>query len=484
MSRQPNTPSHSAHPVRSTLPPPSRRSRPADRIMLMLALPVLGLCFITGGSSMHSGMGVLLAQGIALLLLPFALWHAHQRQRLYPARWPLTVALALLCLPLLQLMPLPEALWRMSPARVMLADDLASFGVDNLIRRWSLTPDTTEHIAYQLLPALALFIVPLATNRTIWKGLLWCCIGLATFTLILAFAQLGVPQDSFLNPFPEYPPSLSGVFANKNHQASALAIGLVLALSMMNDAFLRPGHDAHAQAKKIVCALLVLTLILVLPLVRSRAGLLVAMVACGSLLLASGFLSAKLWRTSRAVRALSVLAVAILAIGVWGAFAWMQSEAALEDSRWIILTTTLRLGLENAPFGSGFGSFVPMFEQATSGALMRQGGYINNAHNEYAQWWFEGGIAAIAVLLAALAVLIAAARRLLERPLESDTRRIGIGAACALLVLLLHSTVDYPMRTPALMAMAGLLAGIVVAAAAPESDRASAAARKRSSSPP
>jgi len=449
--------------------------------MLMLALLVLGLCFITGGSSMHSGMGVLLAQGIALLLLPFALWQAHQRQRLYPARWPLTVALAMLCLPLLQLMQLPEALWRMSPARVMLADDLATFGVDNLIRRWSLTPDTTERIAYQLLPALALFLVPIATSRTIWKGLLWCCIGLGTFSLLLAFAQLGASQDSFLNPFPEYPPSLSGVFANKNHQASALAIGLVLALSLLIDAFLRPGHDSHAQAKKIICALLALSLILVLPLVRSRAGLLVAMVACGTLLLTSGFLSAELWRTSRALRALSILAVAILALGVWGAFAWMQSEAALEDSRWIILTTTLRLGLENAPFGSGFGSFVPMFEQATSGTLMRQGGYINNAHNEYAQWWFEGGIAAIAVLLAALAILITAARRLLERPLESETRRIGIGATCALLVLLLHSTVDYPMRTPALMAVAGLLAGIVVAAAS-ESDHASGAARRRSSS--
>lgn len=439
-----------------------------DRVTLSLTLITLVLCFVTGGSSSQTGIGVMLAELLALPLLALALWRAWQRQRLWRARWALGVLLAILCLPIVQLLPLPESLWRLAPARLALREDLTAFGVDAISLRWSLAPAATERNVYLLLPAVALFLVPLAVRRRAWPALLGWPIGLAVFTLLLAFVQMGLPQDSFVNPFPEFEPSLSGVFANKNHQASALAIGLVLALSRLQEAYRdRAWHDRWRTAKQALYWTIVLLSILALPLVKSRAGLLIAMVACGLLLLSSGMLSARHWRASLSARVLTVLAVAVLLLGSWGAFAWMQSEAALDGSRWDMFTTTWRLGFDNAPFGSGYGSYVLMFEQATRGALMRSG-YINNAHNEFVQWWFEGGLAALAVVLAALAVLLAAVRRLLQRPLDSNSRRIGMAAACGVLVLVLHSTVDYPLRTPALMAMAGLLAGIVVATALPE----------------
>ncbi len=453
-----------------------RRSEVADDGgVLILALLVLTLCFATGGSSTQTGLGIMLAELLALPLLAYALWRVWQRQRMARARWALIVALAIACLPLLQLFPLPESLWHLSPARVALREDLAAFGVHDPILRWSLTPAATERNFYALLPAIALFLVPLAIRRQSWQTLLRWIVGLAIFTLLLAFVQLGMPQDSFVNPFPEYEPSLSGVFANKNHQASALAIGLVLALALLLEAYRDSGRHDRSHTKQLLYAALVVLLVLVLPLVKSRAGMLISMVACGMLLLTSGLLSPERWRASRAARVLAVLAIAVLAVGTWGAFAWMQSEAELDSSRWDMFTTTLRLGFVNAPFGSGFGSFVPMFEQATGGSLMRSG-YINNAHNEYVQWWFEGGVAAVAAMLAALSVLLTAVRRLLQRPESSSTRRTGIAAACALLVLLLHSTVDYPMRAPALMAVAGLLAGIVVATALPEQKQIAAGA--------
>ncbi|MEJ5207477.1 O-antigen ligase family protein [Denitratimonas sp. CY0512] len=446
-----------------------RRSPPNpasdDTLVLLLAGTVLALCFVCGGSSAQTGLGVVLAQLLALPLLGLALWRAWQRQRLGEVRWELIVVAAIVCLPLLQLLPLPESLWSLSSARAALSADLAVFGVHDLDLRWSLTPVATERNVYLLLPAVALFVVPLAVRRQAWKALLWWPIGMAMFSLLLAFVQLGLPQDSFVNPFPEYAPSLSGVFANKNHQASALAIGLVLVLSKLMDVYSRRSH-AQSTASLVLYAAMLALLILVLPLVKSRAGLIIALVVCGLVLLCTGPLSPRSWRNSGHVaRVLAVSAFSGLLVGLWGAFAWMQSEAALDGSRWTMFIMTLRLGVDNAPFGSGFGSYVLMFEQATQGALMRSG-YINNAHNDYVQWWFEGGVLAILVLAAALYALIAALIRVLSLPGDSRSRSCGVAAAFGLLVLLLHSTVDYPLRTPALMAIAGLLAGILVSVAA------------------
>jgi hypothetical protein len=51
-------------------------------------------------------------------------------------------------------------------------------------------------------------------------------------------------------------------------------------------------------------------------------------------------------------------------------------------------------------------------------------------------------------------------------PRDSRLRTSGIAALMGLATMLVHSFVDYPLRTPALMAMCALLAGIAFSAAA------------------
>ena len=92
--------------------------------------------------------------------------------------------------------------------------------------------------------------------------------------------------------------------------------------------------------------------------------------------------------------------------------------------------------------------------------------YINNAHNEYVQWWLEGGVVAVLAMFAAIVALIQSLHRLLRLPAGSSARTTGLAALMGVLVMLLHSSVDYPLRTPALMATFGLLAGIAISAAA------------------
>lgn len=441
-----------------------------DALLSTGAALVLILCFITGGSSSETGQGVMLAQWLALPLLIGGFAGACKRERLRAARWAVLTLVFIVLLPWLQLLPLPEGAWRLAPARVALMRDLNVAGITRIDYRWSLAPLATERDAHLLLPPAALFICALALSRAACRRLLWCLVALAVFSLALGFAQLAAPQDIFLNPFPQYAPALAGVFANKNHQAGALAIGLVLSLSLLRRAYQRAGEPLGARVTMGIGIALTALFAAVLPLVKSRAGVIIAFVVGGFVFLEAGPLSLAHWRKSLAARLLGLLAGVALLAGIWSAAVWMRTDADVDGSRWAMTSAAFRIGVDNLPFGSGFGSFVPMFEQATHGALMHSG-YINNAHDDYVQVWLEGGVLGLVALIAAAVVLFTAVQRLRRLPEVSRRRNLGMAAFAGLLVLLLHSTVDYPLRTPALMAVFGLLAGIVVASAADAGQR-------------
>lgn len=449
------------------------RIDPQDRALFLLSGLSLSVAFITGGSSQENGWGLMAAELLALAVLLAVLLQTRWRHRIVSARWGIAVAGLIVAIPLLQLLPIPTWLWQWPAPRLALRHDLAAAGVTGIEYRWSLAPAATERDLLSLLPGVALFVAALALRRAAWRGLLWWVIGLIVFSLALAFAQLGVPQDSFLNPFPQYVPALAGVFANRNHQACALAMGLVLALTMMLGARAHARHVVPARAEVFACALLVAFIAVVLPLVNSRAGVIIGIIGVAATLLTSGAWSPQRLLKQRGARWLFAFAIAVLALGLYGAFAWMQQDVDIAGSRWQMTATTAQLAAASMPLGTGVGSFVRMFEQATQGALMHQG-YINAAHDDYVQWWLAGGVLAIVAMLAATALLLATSFRLLQLPPESPLRSTGMAALLAVFVPLLHSTVDYPLRTPALMTAFGMLSGIAVAAALRAGERAAA----------
>ncbi len=393
------------------------------------------------------------------------------------------IACLIVALPLLQLLPIPSWLWHWPAPRLSLERDLMSAGVTDFSMHWGLATYAAERDLLSMLPAIALFTAMLALPRNAWRGQLWWLIGLVVFSLALAFVQMSAAQDSVLNPFPQYAPALAGIFANRNHEACALAMALVLALTLLLDAYARSSTRVEPMRGELVATTIVVTVIAAtLPLVNSRAGVIVAIVGTAAALWIGGTWSREHWRESRSARWLAASAICVLAMGVYGAFAWVQEDASTQGSRWEMATSTVRIATANMPLGSGFGSFIPMFEQASQGALMHQG-YINAAHNDYAQWWMEGGFVTIVAMLAITGILIASAIRLLRLPRESNVRTTGMAALLALIVPLLHSTVDYPLRTPALMSAFGMLAGIALAAARCARGRTATSASHRRNRP-
>ncbi|HRN62615.1 MAG TPA: hypothetical protein PK743_04290 [Luteimonas sp.] len=126
------------------------------------------------------------------------------------------------------------------------------------------------------------------------------------------------------------------------------------------------------------------------------------------------------------------MAVTALALALFLSLRWMHVEP-IDEPRGPVPALTGEIAARFLPLGAGVGSYVLVFEQEAPRELL-MANYVNDAHNEHAQWWLVSG--ALAMLLAAVA-LTSTLRMLLRQPAHLR----GLGA------LMAHSFVDYPLRT-------------------------------------
>lgn len=418
---------------------------------------LLVLAFVTGGSSQISGWDDTTVQLLSLPILAWGLWAISGQRANAFRNGAIAVAALIAMVPLLQLMPLPEGVWRWPDARQQLADDIAAAGgVPEF--RWSLDPSATRAALLFLLPPLAAFAATLATGRTVHRRLLLTIMLLGLFSLLLGFAQLGVPRESLLNPFPRWAAQLNGVFANQNHQGISLVLTIIVALTGMLTSAARAGEGLRQAWTPWLYGFVALFALCALPLTNSRASVLIAVFAVAAVPLALGFFDPASVRRDWRAKAGLAGSLGLIALGVWGTLGWMRVDA-VDELRSVFRATTVDIGAAHSPLGAGIGAFVPAFEQAAPPILLRPY-YINHAHNEFVQWWLEGGLVAMVVLAAALLALSWAAARALR--VRKPDRAQAVVAVTGLAALLGHSWVDYPMRTVSLATVAAVLAGILV----------------------
>lgn len=429
-----------------------------SKLQFVLAATVLAGALVLGGG--QGTLGDSAVQGLALGLVALCLWlHASDAgARLPRSSW---LVLPVLALPLLQLLPLPEALWLMPPARAEIAAELSNAGVD-APSRWSLVPLATERALLWLLPALALFLAALQLDATKRKALLGLVVIAAAASVVLGLAQLAGGMDSALRLYAiTNPTEAVGFFANRNHLASLLALALPLVVvGTARWLGQREGWDARAVLGLAAGVGLVALLILGIAIARSRAGLLLGMIG-----LAASALAVMMMRRRRGTRRALGVAVALgltmaVQFALFGVLQRLEADP-LEDARFRFLPIIAEAAGQHAPLGTGLGGFRRAFEAEHQAP---EAYYVNQAHNDWAQAWFEGGW--LGLLLAAMVVvlLLVSAWRA-WRPAGRGTTAPALRRASwiGLLLLALHSLGDYPLRTTALIAVAGLLAGIVAA---------------------
>src|SRR5690606_17427391 len=156
-------------------------------------------------------------------------------------------------------------------------------------------------------------------------------------------------------------------FANQNHQGTAMLIGLGICLAFAVGAMRTNANDitdGKAPRRNPWPAIIAgTTLLLGLPLTNSRAA-----VVIGVLLLVAaplGIAASALRGSGQSRRSTVALLLVVLlaALGLYAAIGWMKVDE-VEEIRWLMRQATFALGFLQLPWGSGIGSFVPVFPQA------------------------------------------------------------------------------------------------------------------------
>ena len=135
---------------------------------------------------------------------------------------------------------------------------------------------------------------------------------------------------------------------------------------------------------------------------------------------------------------------------------------------------TAHAAAEFFPFGTGLGSFVPVYQYHENLARVTSV-FVNHAHSDYLELLLELGAAAVVILILFLAWFI---RRLVV-VWRSDEAGFAFARAASVAVaaVLAHSLVDYPLRTAAIAAVFAFSLGLM---AAPEAVARVAARNGRS----
>jgi O-antigen ligase len=366
---------------------------------------------------------------------------------------------AIVALPLVQLVPLPPGIWAALPGRVLFTQAALLSNEPQPWRPLTIVPGATANAASSLIVPTAVLWLTLclgSAERRRLVGLLLC--------LMLASTLLGLIQVSswsFDNPLiNESPETVSGTFANRNHFSLMLALGCPLASVW---AFGTPGTHPWRYVGGSVSILLFLIAIIV---TGSRAGLFLGSISLVvALWLSAANVGAVLGRQSRwLVAALGAGLVAMVGALVLLSIVADRAESINrllandpgQDMRNRALPTMLSMLSQYLPVGSGLGSFDPVFRIHEPQELLKPS-YFNHAHNDFVEVVIDGGVPGLLLLLASLSWWGWASARAWRGKPDSENALARLGSAMLLLVML-ASLVDYPARTPAVMALVAIAA--------------------------
>lgn len=420
-----------------------------------------------GGGSRPDVLSLLYLRPAAVLCLA-ALCLTRGPWRLGEYRTIIALLLAFATLIILQLVPLPPAIWLSLPGHERFAEAAVAVGKAQPWRPLSLTPDLTFNSLLALLPAFVV-LVGLAGlfSPQRWR-IISVLAAIASASALLGLIQVigGADTSAYLYRITHQGVPV-GFFANRNHQAALLAIGLP-ALQVWA---LRPGiKESTRGVRKIVAASAGLFLLLVLIATGSRAGIVLGLMGLiGTyLLLPRGGVKGAQTRFAKTTR-FAIIAASLITVGLAIFFGRALSidrlltTGNIEDvDRVAYAPLIVEIIGQFFPLGSGFGSFDRVFRMFEPDAILGPQ-YFNRAHNDLLELALTGGLPALILLglfLSWVAIrTIAAFRASTRHNPDALLARLG---AIMVVILLSASLVDYPLRTPLLTAVFTLACGLLV----------------------
>jgi O-antigen ligase len=380
----------------------------------------------------------------------------------------------LLVAPLAQLVPLPWPAWSALPGHGAYAQALEAAGAmpTEGAHPLSMNARATEYAWLALLPCLAIFVAVQQLDRRRVRRLVLAFVLVAAAEAALGILQIGAPLASLLHLGNPYGSGVAtGTYVNQNHFAALMEMALPMLMALWAAEILPPtgpggeilrDHPSNRDvklARRLLLSTFVLAVVLALLFTRSRAG-----IGCGLTVLAAASLTLVWGAGSIHARViLGVIAALALALAAYiGLTPVLERFTADELSlgyagRARLAAGTIAAGLDFLPFGSGLGTFADVFERYQ---LESFPGYIDHAHNDYAEAFLELGVAGIAAVVLLLAAYVMRWRALLGSRLSRSLGYLQVGAGLGMLALIVHAAFDFNFHIPANAIFFSFLAGV------------------------
>lgn len=417
---------------------------------------LLMLVFAVGGGARGDIVSLMLLRPVAAILLGLGL-SGIRTTELVKHRFLFGMTLAIVALVAAQLVPLPPAIWHALPGRdiVQQIDQVANLGP--VWRPISLAPLASWNALFALLPPAATMVWGARLVPSQQSAVVLVIVGLGFASAVLAVLQLSGSYDAFYLYRVTNLGSGVGLFANRNHQALFLTLMFPL-LAVL--AFKDLDSDEQGRLWMVVSLVGMLVPLPLLLVTGSRAGLVVGVLGLTSVPVLGWSAMSRGQRSARIApdipRWIVTVFAALLIIGVVAALIFGRSEAldrftqssALEDFRIQAWGTVAQIAWNYFPAGSGFGSFVQVFQVSEPYSLLSLQ-YFNHAHNDWLELVMTGGAAAVVLLGIAVAAFLWTAFRWVRRP-AGPQKLLGGAGLYIILMFAVASITDYPLRVPSL----------------------------------
>jgi O-antigen ligase len=385
-------------------------------------------------------------------------------------RWPLALLLAAALIPALQLVPIPENLQQLLPHGGRVAASRPAVSV---------APHLTWIALLSLITPGAVFLATVRLPHWARRQLTMIIIVVGVVSVFIGLLQLAQGQSSKLR-FYEITNDTEavGFFANRNHFSALLYCLTLFAGAWALDYARTLGAlplDRRFETALFLPTLAIFTILVVLlgaqGMTRSRAGLGLTIVAL------MGVFALSLPDRGRVVAQGSmrslwlVVGFAAALVGQFALYGILERFGSdpMADPRVVFARNTIVAAKSYMPFGSGVGTFAPVYGMFELPVDALAGAYVNRAHNDFLEIWLESGVFGIA-LIACFLVWLLARTVAIWRPGLVTAQMPGLlvdhalarAATLVIVLLLLHSMSDYPLRTGAMAAIFAFAVALLV----------------------
>ena len=429
------------------------------------------IALILGGGGTPNPITEFLLQLIFALFAIAWIWlPSRSRDDALRDRWAWVLVVIPLVVPLVQLVPLPPAIWTTLPGRDNEIAALSLIGEQSRWRPISLSPSRTLASLLAIVPAVFCFYAVARLDLRGRRLVLGAIVVLALVSAWLGAVQLAARGQGF-NFYAQHSAGwVTGFQANRNATADVLLIGLLalagLAAPYFVEAQRRLPLGLTRRTLVILLGGIALFLLVATVMTGSRAGialLAVAMAGC-----ALSFSVSRSRSRGGVSRITVILLAAGLLVGLVAAFTALSQNTAiarvterfsdLGSSRTQIWEDSWFALKQYWPVGFGMGGFEPAMFPA------EQLEYLdslvpNRAHNDFLEIGIEAGMLGYAMVLAAAFAVVGLALRAWREPGMRGQVVVGL---TTLLLITLHSVVDYPLRSMAVACLSGVAGGLLV----------------------